>query len=138
MRLHLSISQAESFRSLRDIMEGISSIETRISGSTLEAGEWNGSDYCTRWAAVDPRTPQLLFVIVRPIRARDFHPSNWKFAFCIVGFEQQQFILNVKQRSLFNSKSIDQVSIVFTIRLNRLISYYCRLLRSVNFSFLNG
>lgn len=110
-------------------MEGISSIETRISGSTLEIGKWNGSDYCTRWAAVDPRTPQLLFVIVRPIRARDFHPSNWKFAFCIVGFEQQQIILNpdVKQRSLFNSKSIDRVSILY---------YYCRPLRSVNFSFL--
>lgn len=109
-------------------MEGISSIETRISGSTLEIGKWNGSDYCTRWAAVDPRTPQLLFVIVRPIRARDFHPSNWKFAFCIVGFEQQ-IIPNpdVKQRSLFNSKSIDRVSIVY---------YYCRPLRSVNFSFL--
>lgn len=110
-------------------MEGISSIETRISGSTLEIGKWNGSDYCTRWAAVDPRIPQLLFVIVRPIRARDFHPSNWKFAFCIVGFEQQQIIPNpdVKQRSLFNSKSIDRVSIVY---------YYCRPLRSVNFSFL--
>lgn len=110
-------------------MEGISSIETRISGSTLEIGKWNGSDYCTRWAAVDPRTPQLLFVIVRPIRARDFHPSNWKFAFCIVGFEQQQIIPNpdVKQRSLFNSKSIDRVSILY---------YYCRPLRSVNFSFL--
>lgn len=111
---------------------GISSIETRISGSTLEIRRWNRSDYCAEWAVVDPRTPQLLFVTVRPILCNRFSTRRIGNSVFLL---DRCFRIDYFQarRSIENHRwNLDEVC-TYTWFVSYLILYYCRLLRSVNF-----